>query len=163
MGTACRFFFRADGSEDRLTATVTLRNGFAQPIPACSVSVDLTATPLTRALCSCDPLRIFAVTDAAGAAQYVFSRIGGRGELGVEVTVHCAGKIALWSERHDFTSPDLDGSCDAGISTDVFDLAAWAAGLPPGAAPESDYNCDGQVNVFDLGAFAGGLGMGCGP
>lgn len=161
----CHYFFRADGGKDRLTVSVTLRDAFDAPVPGCSLGVTVHSTPQTAALCSCDPMRATAISGAGGEAQLVFSRIGGRGELAVEVTTYCSGSVALASWPVPFTSPDLDGSCDAGASTNVYDLGIWAAGLPPAYAVESDYNCDGIVNIFDLGDFAGGLysGGGCDP
>jgi hypothetical protein len=163
MGQSCQFFFRANGSADALTARITLRDAFDVPVVGCSLSVTVISTPLTLALCSCGPSRLTDVSDGVGAAEVVFPAIGGRGELGLEVSVHCSGNIGFWSERYDFTSTDLNGSCEAMGSTNVFDLGEWASGLPPGYSQWSDFNCDGQVNVFDLGDFAGGLNASCGP
>jgi len=104
------------------------------------------------------------VTDAIGAVPLAFSRFGGHGTLDLAITARpIAGMIEIWTGSVEFTSPDLNGSCEAMSSTNVFDLGAWAGGLPPGYTVESDYDCNGVVDVFDLGVLAGGLGLGCSP
>jgi hypothetical protein len=97
--------------------------------------------------------------------KFVFDRIGGRGGLDVCVTALYQWRHGLACVPIDFTSPDLDGSCDSSPASavDVIDLGIWASGLPPGYAEPSDYDCSGAVDVLDLGIWAGGLGLGCGP
>jgi hypothetical protein len=51
------------------------------------------------------------------------------------------------------TTSDLNGDG----TVNIFDLAIWASGLPPGYSACSDYNCDGIVDVFDLAIFASGI------
>jgi hypothetical protein len=81
------------------------------------------------------------------------------------ITGHCFGNIGITCLEFDFTSSDLDASCETATSaTNVIDLGIWAGCLPPSPYCEaSDYNCDGTVNVSDLGGWAGGLGSPCGP
>lgn len=164
---ACQYLFRADGAFP-LTLNVTVRDAFDTPVP--NLEVDATVSPGAGAVfCACEPVVQTHFTDAAGVVPFVFSRFGGRGtlDLGVTATVICdgvpQGQLWIWSGNVDFTSPDLDGSCEAAGSTTIFDLGRWASGLPPGYDRASDYTCDGVVNVFDLGEWAGGLGRGCSP
>lgn len=165
--TPCQYRFRADGAYP-LTLKVTVRDQFDTPVPG--ARVDVTIAPAAGAvLCSCEPLLKSGFTDAIGAVPVVFSRLGGRGTLDLAVTAegYCdgvpVGKIAIWGGNVDFTTPDLNGSCEAAASSDVFDLGVWATGLPPAYKKASDYTCDGTVDVFDLGFWAGGLGRGCSP
>lgn len=158
----CQFRFRADGGLDRLTLTVTLRDGFDLPSPDCSTTVTLEAGPNTAALCGCCDLAEGAVSGPDGEMQFVFAGLGGHGELWLTLTTHCSGNINWFTTEVPFSSPDLNGSCEPDASTDVIDLGMWAACLPPGPyCARSDLSCDGTVNVIDLGIFASGLHQGC--
>jgi hypothetical protein len=148
-----------------MTVNVTLRTVFDTPVPNCSTSVTLEPNSATLALCACGPMWQAAKSDASGALQLVFERIGGRGSLDVCVTALCQGRQPMARVPIHFTSPDLDGSCDShpASAVGVIDLGVWASGLPPGYAEPSDYDCSGAVDVLDLAVWAGGLGLGCGP
>ncbi|HMB71002.1 MAG TPA: hypothetical protein VKU85_16925 [bacterium] len=150
----CQFRFRADGGLDELVLNITVRGAFMEPISNCSTYVSLNPTG-GSVICSGDGLVRGAWTDASGAVEVSWNRLGGRGTCEVDVTTTCLAPIGLGKVSVDFTSPDLDGSCDG---ADVFDLGLWAQGLPPGYVRESDYNCDGLVDVFDLAVWAGGIG-----
>jgi len=165
--TTCHYFFRADGSAETLTIDVTLRDAFDTPVDACSTSVTISDGGST-AFCVCGgapDLRLTGFSNASGIVTFAANNIGGTGTLDVAVTTHCAGagNIEICASTGiAFTSTDLNGSCESGgSSTDVFDLGAFANGLPPGYDVAADYNCDGIVDVFDLGDFAGGLGKSC--
>jgi len=163
QGAACHFRFRADGGLDKLTLTITLRDGFDQPVPDCSTSVTIEAGSGALALCSCCPLRQAGHSAADGSLRVVFSKLGGRGSLSLRVTAHCAGDIGMFEDEIPFTSPDLNGSCEAASSTNILDLGLWAMCLPP--APPcvvSDYDCSGTISLIDMAIWAGGLGRGCG-
>jgi hypothetical protein len=162
-GAPCQYVFRADGTMDVLTVTVTALDVAGVPVVGCPVTVTVVPVgPPTIALCVCAPCNpAVAVTDVFGVAAVDFVKIGGRGLLGL--TVEACG-IALGGEVIRFTSPDLSGSCDPVPpgSTSVVDFGIWAGGLPPGYLLEADYDCsDFPVDVVDLGIFAGGLGDGC--
>jgi hypothetical protein len=148
-----------------MTVSVTVRGLFEIPVHDCYTSATLEPNPATLAFCTCGPTSQSAYTDSVGAVQFVFDRIGGRGSLDVCVTALCEGRVGLACVPIQFTSPDLDGSCDPdpASAVDVIDLGIWASGLPPGYAEPSDYDCSGAVGVLDLGIWAGGLGIGCGP
>ena len=75
-------------------------------------SVTLDPNPATLALCTCGPISQEATTDRSGAVQFVFERIAGRGGLDVCVTALSQGRIGMACVPIDFTSPDVDGSCD---------------------------------------------------
>jgi hypothetical protein len=81
------------------------------------------------------------------------------------MTVRLWGGTPYWigTEKIEFTSSDLDGSCDPVPDTvTIVDLGLWAGCLPPASyCRESDYDCDGTVGVIDLGIWASGLGTGC--
>jgi hypothetical protein len=147
--------------------SITVRDVFYDPHPELSTSATLESNPATLALCACGPVSQVADTDTSGAVQFIFDRIGGRGGLDVCVTAleGPQGPIELARVSIDFTSPDLDASCELApaSSVDVLDLGIWASGLPPGYAQPSDYDCSGAVDVLDLAIWAGGLGVGCGP
>lgn len=165
-GTAtCHYAFSVDGSTgDCLTLDVTLRDAFDSPVASCSTSATLTANAGTSFLCACEGLRLDGFTNGSGVIQFVWCCVGGYGNLDVNVTAHCTGNIAICSENIEFTSTDLNGSCEAAYppgSTGVVDLGAWASGLPPSYNVYSDYNCDGTVGVVDLGFWASGLLKGC--
>ena len=100
-------------------------------------------------------------TNAGGVVNFTWNCIGGSGNLDVNVTAHCTGNIGICTENIEFTSTDLDGTCEPTNSTGVVDLGAWAAGLPPGYSVYSDYDCNGNVGVVDLGFWASGLNKGC--
>jgi hypothetical protein len=165
-GANCQFRFQADGSGDPLVAIVTLRDAFDSPVVNCSTSVTFSLT----GACECTPtfpIRLTAFSDSSGIATFNAASpgVGGVGTLDLAVTTHCAGagNIGICSQNLPFTTPDLNASCDGGgaFSTNVFDLGAWAGGLPPAYLLEADYDCDGTVGVFDLGYWAGGLTVGC--
>lgn len=153
----CPFVFRSDGGHDALTLEITVRHTFGYVMPGELTSVTLSAASGPNVLCSCCPLRQEAFTDSGGIMRATFSRLGGRGTLTIHVT---AGVSPFWSIPVEFTSPDLNGSCEAPpqSATTILDLALWAQG---GTA--SDYNCDGQITVLDLAQWAGGLGVSCDP
>jgi hypothetical protein len=163
-GSTCQFRFRSDGGLDQLTVHVTVRNAFMEPVAACTTSVALTPGAST-AFCSCDPITRGGFTDPNGVLLATFDRIGGRGTLDVCVTTHCIGHIALGCVPIEFTSADLDASCQAepASAVSVVDLGLWAGGLPPAYAQASDYDCSGLVGVTDLAIWASGLGVGCPP
>ena len=164
----CHFVFNADGGLDAMAVAVTLRDAFDSPVANCSTSVtlDFDDDPGSTwdSVCACtEPLRKWALSDAGGLADLSWSRLGGHGSLDVRVTIHCAGDIAVGEETFDFTSPDLNGSCEPSpaISTTVFDLGMWAAGMAV-PWPFADYDCSGGPNtVVDLGVWASGLTGGC--
>ncbi len=165
-GAPCQFRFRVDGLLDRLTLKVTLRDAFDLPVASCSVKGTLQSSGAsTLSFCACSPCNPqTGTTNAAGVVNLVFRKIGGRGNLTATVTATCTGNIGIGNRTFDFTSPDLNGSCQASptSSTDVIDLGVFAGALPPGYNIRGDYNCSGSpVDVVDLGVFAGGLGKGC--
>ena len=159
----CQYRFHANGALDEMSVLITLRDCFDNPVPACSLDVTLTPNAGTLAFCSCEGTVFGAVTDSDGVAEMRFSKIGGRGSLDLTLTVVCAGSIVFDIESIDFTTPDLNGSCESapGASTNVLDLGAWAGGISP-YLKASDFNCDGSVDIVDLGIWASGLVAGCG-
>jgi hypothetical protein len=159
----CQYRFHATGALDEMSVLVTLRDCFDVPVPACSLDVELIPNAGTLAFCSCEGTLFGAVTDLDGVAEMRFSKIGGRGSLDLVITARCAGSIVLFEETIDFTTPDLNGSCESSpdASTNVIDLGTWANGISPYRV-ESDFNCDGSVGIVDLGIWASGLGVGCG-
>lgn len=169
----CHYFFREDGSADVLTCCVTLRDAFDTPVPACSTSFTMTPGVGTANWCKCTggggaefvSYRTTDFSDSSGVIYFICDAMGGAGTLDLAITTHCAGagNIEICTKTVNFTSTDLDGSCQSGGSgsTDIFDLGLFANGLPPGYDVNADYNCDGVVDIFDLGDFAGGLGVGC--
>jgi hypothetical protein len=80
-GAPCQFRFRADGALDQLTVNLTVRDFTDTPIGNCTTDVHLKAVPATAALCICSPMVQGARTNADGAVQFVFQRVGGRGTL----------------------------------------------------------------------------------
>lgn len=158
--TSCQYRFAADGSLDELVVVVTLRDCFDTPIAFCAMESTLKPDPGTVAFCSCESPLQAGVTDADGAVEFRYSRIGGRGSLSVALTVQCAGSIGFPDLDVEFTSPDLNGSCEPGASTTVADLGVWAAGLS-GYVQASDFDCNGFITISDLGLWARGLGIGC--
>lgn len=166
-GVACQHRFRADGGLDVLTLSVTLRDPFDTPVDSAAVEVHLVPTAGTVSLCSCEGLVSSGVTDLQGVAVVQFSALGGRGSVELALTAtapcHLGGgllRTGFGAWPLDFTSPDLDASCDGAQSTNVFDLGIWAQGLNTYSQP-FDYSCDGFVDVFDLSIWAGGLPFGC--
>ena len=162
----CHFVFIADGTGDTMTMNVTLRDAFDTPVVSCTTSATIVFNDdggdPTDSICLCgSTLALVGVTDANGIVAFSWDRFGGYGNIDVNVTAHCTGDIAIGTENRDFTSPDLDGSCEASNSTGVIDLGVWAGGLSANF-PASDYDCTGGINtVIDLGVWAGGLGKGC--
>jgi len=166
QGASCQYRFRVDGGLDKLTAKITLRDAFDVPVAGCATKATLQssgATTLAFCVCTgCNPQT--ASTGANGVVNLVFRKIGGRGNLTLTVTAQCTGNIGIGTRTFDFTSPDLNGSCQNSptSSTDVVDLGIFSGGLPPGYNVRSDYNCSGSpVDVVDLGLWAGGLAKGC--
>jgi hypothetical protein len=176
---SCQFRFRSDGGLDELRVHVVIRNAFDIPSPNCPTRATLqSAGATTLALCACTTCGIqTASTNINGEAEFIFRKIGGRGELQVLIETLCFGTIPIGSVTIPFTSPDLDGSgsgpnptvippCKAAplSATDVIDLGIWANGLPPNYEMHSDYDCSGApLTVVDLAIWAGGLGQGCVP
>jgi hypothetical protein len=162
----CLFRFNEIGSLDVLTCSVIIRDcwwGF--PLPDCSTTVRLVSQSGELCCCPNGAPDCFqsGFTDENGEIEFTFSRIGGHGTLVVNVSSHCYGNLWVADVPVDFTSGDLNGSCEmSGSVVDVVDLGAWAAGLPPGYQPWSDYDCSGNVNVIDLGHWAASLGRCCG-
>jgi hypothetical protein len=161
-GSSGQFRVNSAGSLDVLAVDLTLLDCFDQPIPFCDVGATVVPQSGTLALCSCEPMPQLHQTDAAGAARFEFSRIGGRGHAAVNLTAYCAGAIGFASVPFDFTSPDLNGSCEPapGSATNVVDLGLWVSGLTSYRVA-SDFDCSGTVDVVDLGLWASGLGNGC--
>jgi hypothetical protein len=163
---SCHFVFIADGTGDMMTMNITLRDAFDTPVASCSTSATIVfnddAGDAVDSICLCgETLVKVGVTDANGIVALSWDRFGGYGNIDVNVTAHCTGDIAIGTENRDFTTPDLDGSCEAVNSTGVVDLGVWAGGLGSNFPP-SDYDCSGGINtVVDLGVWAGGLGKGC--
>ena len=159
---ACQYEFNADGGFDELTVNITLLDCTLTPISFCDVEAVLEPNAGTEALCGCEPLSRTVMTDAAGAATWTFSRIGGRGTMDLRLTAHCIGSVDLWVVDLPFTSPDLDGSCDPApaSSTGVVDLGIWAQILTSYYRP-ADMDCSGYWNIPDLGVWSYGLGVGC--
>jgi hypothetical protein len=159
----CQWRFRAQGDADQLTLCITLNDAFDTPVASCSTSATLTGSPV----CDCEGLVRTGFTDAGGVVCFAYHCIGGRGTATINVTAHCVGDIGICSPSFEFTSPDLNGSCNntpgpgSGGNVDVVDIGIWAGGLPPAYLQASDYNCDGTVNVSDLGFLAGGLTTSC--
>jgi len=163
QGAPCQYRFRGDGSLDQLIVYITARDCFDVPVPVCSTSATITPTSGTLALCTCAPNPQWVLTGVDGTGTFVFDHIGGRGTADLCITAHCVGDIAIFCEEFDFTSPDLDASCEtAAPATNILDLGVWAGCLPPNPyCQAADFDCDGTVNVVDVGFWAGGLGVPC--
>ena len=157
---SCQYRFRADGSADEVRLIVTLRDCFGTPVDDCSLKATLAPRTGTLALCACEPTAQIAQTDAAGFAEFSFRRIGGRGLAEIRLTALCAGNTGFPPRAFEFTSPDLDGSCQSGSSATIIDLGIFASGMSP-YRKASDFDCNGAVNIIDLGMWAQGLGLGC--
>lgn len=161
----CQFRFNEIGSLDVLTCSVIIRDGwYGFVLPDCSTTVRLSS--ISGELCCCpDEAPDYfqsGFTDENGEIQFTFSRIGGHGTLEVNVSSHCRGNMWVADIPVDFTSADLNGSCETtGSVVNIIDLGAWAAGLPPTYQMSSDYDCNGTVNVVDLGHWAASLGRCC--
>lgn len=156
----CQYRFSSTGSLDEMLVILTLRDCFDNPVPGCLISATIKANAGTLALCTCEPAQQTAPTDATGVVEFTFGGIGGRGSLSVALTSLCGGAIGLPDLETEFTSPDMNGSCDPGQSTTIIDLALWAAGLS-GYVRESDFDCSGVITIADLGLWASGIGIGC--
>jgi hypothetical protein len=162
QAVTCQYRFVADGSMDTLEVHVTLRDVGGDPVPSCETSVTLVPAPGTQYFCSCCPNPQILFTNAGGVALFEFARLGGFGDLDVNVTAHVpTGDIPICSHTITFTSPDLNGSCDPFRSTTVVDLGLWAQCLPPAFCIQAAYVCGMPVGVVDLGVWASGLGKGC--
>jgi hypothetical protein len=161
----CHYRFRADGGLDVLTATITILDSVGAGAPVGNCLVTGTLVPqgaATLAFCACPPcISQTGTTNALGVTTLTFRKIGGRGLLGLQV-VACGG-IVIGTTTFQFTSPDLNGSCEAtpASATTVVDLGLWASYLPPFFSIYGDYNCDGAVNVVDLGIWGSGLNKSC--
>lgn len=160
--TGCQYRFNQMGNFDVLTLNVTVRDAFEAPLPGTEVRIELVPDDGATLLCACSSLEQIEVADAAGSARFEFARLGGRGQIRVEVSLREQPTDSWFlfcdSIRPMFTSPDLNASCDPGAAAvaNVVDLGIWAGGLPPVYLLSSDYNCDGTVNVVDLGLWASG-------
>jgi hypothetical protein len=162
QGTPCQYRFRADAGMDTLVVWVLLRDAAGFPVTGCETRVTLTPNAGTAYFCSCCPNPQIVDTDALGEAEFFFARLGGHGELDVNVTAYSgATAYPISSNPIVFTSPDLDGSCDPLSSSTVQDLGLFAQCLPPSYCQYAAYGCGAVVNVVDLGVWAGGLGKGC--
>jgi hypothetical protein len=166
----CHYRFNGSGAMDVLVVDVQTLDSNAMPVPGTPVSFSLRPSSAggTLALCTCNPSPTVVSTNATGAATASFDRVGGRGTFVVVVeAVGFGPPIVLDEMTVPFTSPDLNGSCDAppASATTVADLGVWASGLPPGYQRFSDYDCSGfPVNIVDLGIWAAfGLGVPCTP
>ncbi len=164
-GASCQYRFRTDGTLDRMTVRVTLRDAFDIPVGNCSVKVQLLQGAAV-AFDVCDPCNPqTGLTAGNGVVNLVFRKIGGRGTSTAAVTAQCTGNIGIGTRNFTFTSSDLNGSgenCPNNQVVNVIDLGIWSGGLPPAYAQHSDYDCSGSpVNVVDLGVWAGGLGKCC--
>lgn len=159
----CHYWFRTDGGLDDLTVTVTVVDFFGAVVPGCAVTVTLVPMgPATPAFCVCAPCnpQVAVTAPITGVAVVTFSKIGGRGLLGISVE---ACGVVLGGAAISFTSPDLNGSCEALplSATGIVDLGIWASALAVYNL-YSDYNCsDLPITIADLGVWAGGLGLGC--
>jgi hypothetical protein len=145
-----------------LIAELVLRNSFNLPVVSCAVSIELVPNDDTVEFCSCCPAIAEGITDTNGFFQATFSSIGGYGSLDVVTHSHCIGNVLISVDTIEFTSQDLNASCEAAGSTNLFDLARFGAALAPSYETYGDYDCSATVNVLDLGFFANGLGVGCG-
>ena len=159
----CQWRFRASGDADQMTLCVTINDAFDTPVANCSTSVTLSGANV----CDCEGLVRTAFTDAGGVACFAYKCLGGRGTGTLTVVAHCSGDIEICAPTFDFTSPDLNATCNntpgpgSGGNVDVIDIGIWAGGLPPAYEQVSDYNCDGTVDVSDLGYLASGLTTSC--
>jgi hypothetical protein len=165
----CHYVLNAPGNQDAMTVRVTLRDAFDTPVASCATDatlefVDDGGDP-NDSVCACgDGLVVSGSTDANGIVNLTWTSLGGYGVINIHITARCQGNIAINSFNGlKFTSPDLDGSCEASpsSSTGVIDLGIFASGLPPNYFEPADYDCTGNVGVIDLGVFASGLGNGC--
>ena len=156
----CQYRFAANGALDELVVLLTLRDCFDTPVPDCAVQATLTPNAGTVAFCACEPETQIEVTNGVGAAEFRYGRLGGRGALSVALTLLCLGSTGFPSLELDFATPDQNGSCEVGSSTNIIDLGIWAGGLS-GYVQSSDLDCSGSVGVLDLALFAQGLGVGC--
>jgi hypothetical protein len=141
--------------------SVTVRSAFLEPIANCPTFISLRPTDAATLLCSCQPLVAEDTTGADGVMTTTFGQLGGRGSLDVVVDVFFGGLYEVARTTVEFTSSDLDASCDPSDAVGVVDLGIWAGGLPPSYLQSSDYDCDGVVDIVDLGIWASGLGVGC--
>ncbi|NNE43195.1 MAG: hypothetical protein HKN12_03230 [Gemmatimonadetes bacterium] len=161
--SACHYRIIADGSQDIISCSVTLRDAFDTPVASCSTSASLVFTGGgTGGQCACGGITTFTgTTDAGGVVTFATAALGGSGGLDINITAHCVGNIAICTKSVLYTTPDLTASCESGTpSTTVADLGAWASGLTAYNV-WSDYTCDAAVGVADLGFWAGGLTVGC--
>lgn len=164
-GFGCQFRFNQVGTLDALTLTVTLRDAFDTPVP-CSTWVQvIDASPVA---CVIDPDQLSTNvltgtgwTTPQGVALYVLDRLGGRGELTIQLSAAACcheplGPVVVLTETVPFTTPDQNGSCDPVV--DIVDLGIWASCLPPGPyCRTSDFDCDSEIGVLDLALWASGL------
>lgn len=164
----CQWVFGASCSIDTLFIHVEVRDAANNPVPSALVWVNTQARPGTIMHCNCLQT---VTTGPMGRATLPACKLAGRGStVNVCVLARAPGgpPVILGCPQmpvpRDFTSSDLDASCDASpaSSTTIVDLGIWASALPPGPYHMwADYNCDGLVGVADLGIWATGLGFGC--
>jgi hypothetical protein len=152
----CLFRFASDGSWDKLTVCVTLRDAFDSPVGSCTTSATI-SNPLAgtspRFFCSCSGTQFTGVTGPDGVVYFIFDKIGGSGLLKVCITSKCTGNIGICCDSTAYSSSDLNGSCEtSGTSTNVQDLGIWGQGYSSYSV-YSDYDCNTNVNVQDLGQF----------
>jgi hypothetical protein len=152
---------------DTLIVYVTLRDEFANPVAGCLTTAHLQYDDTIsgyglggKAFWDCCAFRGTGTTDANGRVEFYFPFVQGRGHLSYSVTARCPYDIPIGGETWiPFTSTNLRG--DPSGVTNVFSLALWAGGLPPGYDVYMDYTCDGTVDVYDLGFWASGLTVDC--
>jgi hypothetical protein len=156
-GSGCSyglFDFQSDGSRDKLTLRVTLRDAFDAPVAGCTTSCNLGNFSNTGAQCGGN--RKTAISSGGGALQFIYNCIGGRGTCDLLVTAHCAGGAGLNPVALQFTSTDLNNN----NITNIVDLGIWVGYL--GAQDQlGDYNCSNVVNIVDLGLWVGGANETC--
>jgi hypothetical protein len=160
---ACQYKFRNNGTLDKLTLKVTLRDTFDAPVASCSTYCNLVNPSIANNGKQCGGNRKGGLTNAGGVVNFIYRCIGGRGTVDLRVTAVCAGNIGICSRTISYTSTDLNASRDSDNgATTISDLGLWSGCLPPSPyCTTSDYDCNGTVNISDLGIFAGGLGVLC--
>lgn len=140
---------------DLMAVEVTVLDGAVVPAPCGSLALTATAVPGIGNVAVCPSQAVQTVTTlASGIALFQYKDISGCGTLSLDISYVSGGTTLLFNvPAGSVTSPDLTGD----FVVNIFDLAKFAAGLPPGYDICADYNCDGLVDVFDLGVWASGL------
>lgn len=159
---SCQYRFRSDGGLDTLHVRVTLRDCFLDPIAGYPLEARLVPTSAASVLCTCAPDPAGS-TDADGFVDLAFRAVGGRGTA--RVVLRFLGADGPFEHAPpgltvDFTSPDLDASCEASRPVNVIDLAIWVSGMSA-YRKASDFDCNGTVGVNDLGIWASAMRRGC--